>query len=298
MDSEIIALVGPTGSGKTAASLALAERWNAEIVNCDSRQVYRGLDIGSAKPSAAERAAHPHHLFDVVDPDAPFDAARYAALARAAIAAIAARGRRVIVVGGTGLYLKALRYGLFGGPPADAALRARLEAAEAAAPGLLHARLAAGDPATAARLHPRDRVRVVRALEVLEMTGRPLSAWHAAHRFRGGELPMRVVGLAVDRAVLVARLDQRCADMLAAGLLDEMRALFARGYGPELPALRSIGYRQMGAHLRGECDLETALAGMRRATRQLAKRQLTWFRADQTITWVAADTPAAALLRP
>ena len=296
MAADIIALVGPTGSGKTRLSLELAAAWGAEIVNCDSRQVYRGLDIGSAKPTAAERSAQPHHLFDVVDPDQSFDAARYAAMARAAVEAIAGRGRRVVVVGGTGLYLKALRFGLFAGPPADAALRERLLAEEAEAPGVLHARLAASDPAAAARLHPRDRVRIVRALEVFEMTGRPLSEWHGAHRFAGGELAMRVIGLATDRAVLYARLDQRCADMVGGGLLDEIRALVARGYGPELPALRSIGYRQMGAHLRGECDLATGLEAMRRATRQLAKRQLTWFRADPTVDWVDAGTTARAVL--
>ncbi|HSP95862.1 MAG TPA: tRNA (adenosine(37)-N6)-dimethylallyltransferase MiaA [Candidatus Dormibacteraeota bacterium] len=293
--SEIIALVGPTGSGKTSLSLELAERWRAEIVNCDSRQVFRGLDIGTAKPTAAERAQAPHHLFDVVEPDEPFDAARYAALARVAIAAIRARGRRVVVVGGTGLYLKALRFGLFAGPPADAALRAQLLAEEAAAPGALHARLARVDAASAARLHARDRVRLVRALEVFELTGRRLSDWHAAHAAAGGELAMRVVGLHVPRSALYARLDARCEAMLAAGLLDEIRALWARGHGPELPALRSIGYRQMGAHLRGEVELATALAAMQRATRQFAKRQVTWFRADPTVQWVAADAGARAL---
>jgi len=292
MTAEIIALVGPTGSGKTSVSLSLAERWGAEIVNCDSRQVYRGLDIGTAKPTAAEQGRAPHHLFDVVDPDQRFDAAAYAALARAAIDAAAGRGRRVIVVGGTGLYLKALRFGLFDGPPADATLRARLVAEDEAAPGAMHARLARADPATAARLHARDRVRVVRALEVLELTGRPLSAWHREHGFAGGELAMRVVGLDVPRAELYARLDARCEAMLAAGLLGEIRALWAAGYGPELPALRSIGYRQLGAHLRGEVDEPTALAAMQRATRQFAKRQLTWFRADPTVAWM---TPVDAL---
>ena len=296
MTDEIIALVGPTGSGKTSLSLALAERWGAEIVNCDSRQVFRGLDIGTAKPTAAERARAPHHLFDVVDPDEPFDAARYAALGRAVIDAIRGRGRRVVVVGGTGLYLKALRFGLFAGPPADAALRTELLAEEAAAPGALHARLSRVDPASAARLHARDRVRLVRALEVFQLTGRRLSDWHAAHRAANDELAMRVVGLHVPRAALYARLDTRCEAMLAGGLLDEIRALWARGYGPELPALRSIGYRQMGAHLRGEVDLATALAAMQRATRQFAKRQVTWFRADPTVQWVAADTAVHALV--
>lgn len=290
MNPETIALVGPTGSGKTAVSLALAERWGAEIVNCDSRQVFRGLDIGTAKPTAAERARVPHHLFDVVDPDAPFDAARYAALARTAIADIQRRGRRAIVVGGTGFYLKALRVGLFAGPAADAALRARLVAEEDAAPGALHARLAAVDPRTAARLAPRDRLRLVRALEVFELTGRPLSDWHAAQATEA--LPMRVLGLQVERGELYRRLDARCEAMLTAGLLDEIRGLWTRGYGPELPALRSIGYREMGAHLRGDMDRGAALAAMQRATRQFAKRQLTWFRADPTVAWT---TPEAAL---
>jgi tRNA dimethylallyltransferase len=287
----IIALVGPTGTGKTRHALELAAAGGAEIVNCDSRQIYRGLDIGSATPSVAQRAFVPHHLFDVVDPDHAFDAARYAVAARAAVADIGGRGKRVVVVGGTGLYLRALRFGLFAGPPADAALRARLVAEDEATPGALHARLVRLDPASAARLHAHDRLRVVRALEVLELTGRPLSDWHGAHRFAGDELPMRVVGLTLERATLYARLDERCAAMLAAGLLDEVRALTAR-YDSALPALRSIGYAQMAAHLRGECDLATALDAMRRATRQFAKRQLTWFRAEPGIEWIDADRDA------
>src|SRR5262249_10837217 len=179
----IIALVGPTGTGKTDLSLELARRLDAEIVNCDSRQVYRYLDIGTAKPSAAERSAVPHHLFDVVDPDQPFDCARYRAQARETIADIRARGKRVVLAGGSGLYLKALRFGLAPAPPRDAALRARLAAQEDAEPGSLHAQLAAVDPAAAARLHRHDRVRLIRALEVRELTGRPLSAWQAEHAF-------------------------------------------------------------------------------------------------------------------
>lgn len=283
-----LAVVGPTGSGKTELALQLARRLDAEIVNCDSRQVYRYLDVGTAKPTAAERAALPHHLFDVVDPDQPFDCARYRDLAGAAITAIRARGRRVVLVGGTGLYLKVLRYGLMPAPPRDAALRARLEALEDAECGALHRRLRTLDPAMAERLHPHDRARLIRALEVCELTGEPLSARQAAHGFRAAELDCRVIGLHLDRAVLDARLDARCRRMVDEGLIDEVRALWRRGYGSDLPPLQSIGYREIGAHLAGRCDLETAIAAMQRATRQFAKRQRTWFRADTNVEWIEA----------
>ena len=290
----VVALVGPTGTGKTALALRIAERLDAEIVNCDSRQVYRHLDIGTAKPSAEERRAVPHHLFDVVDPDQGFDCARYRELARAAIADIRARGRRVVLVGGTGLYLKVLRYGLAPAPPRDAALRRRLQDMEDAEPGALHRRLAGRDPAAAARLHPHDRVRLIRALEVGELTGTTLSARQAAHGFRAAELECRVIGLTMERAALRARLDARCRAMLEAGLVDEVRALWQRGFGPELAPLQSIGYREIGAHLRGECDLERALADMQRATHRFAKRQRTWFRADPTVDWIEDPSGSAA----
>lgn len=281
----ILVLVGPTGSGKTELGLEIAERLDAEIVNCDSRQVFRFLDIGTAKPTAAQRAAVPHHCLDVVDPDQPFDCARYRDLAAAAIADVRARGRRVVLVGGSGLYLKAVRYGLAPAPPRDAALRARLTALEAAAPGALHARLTGLDPAAAARLHPHDCVRLVRAVEVCELTGRRLSAVQAVHGFRSPQLDCRVIGLRMERAALHARLDARCRRMVDAGLVDEVRALWQRGFGPDLPPLRSIGYREIGEHLLGRRDLAGAIAAMQRATRQFAKRQLTWFRGDPTVEW-------------
>ncbi|MBI4515116.1 MAG: tRNA (adenosine(37)-N6)-dimethylallyltransferase MiaA [Deltaproteobacteria bacterium] len=297
----VIALVGPTGVGKTACALALAEQLGAEIVNADSRQVYRYLDIGSAKPSAAERARVAHHVFDVVDPDEPFDCARYRELALAAIAAIQQHGRRALVVGGTGLYLKALRYGLFPGPPRDPALRLRLEAEEDAEAGSLHRRLAEIDRTTAARLHPHDRVRLVRALEVHTLTGRPLSAWQAEHGFRGEAVPMTVIGLTRARAQLHQRIATRCAAMVEAGLVDEVLSLWARGYHRQLPVLQTIGYREMGAVAAGELTMAAGLAAMTRATCQLAKRQLTWFRADPTVRWCDAEeglAPTRAILLP
>lgn len=296
MPEPIIAIVGPTGTGKTALAIELALRLDGEIVNCDSRQVYRGLDIGSAKPSAAERAVVPHHLFDVVDPDEPFDCARYRDLARAAVGDIRARGRAVVLAGGTGLYLKALRYGLAAAPPRDPVLRARLEALETAEPGALHARLAALDPDAAARLHPHDRARLIRAVEVCELTGEPLSRRQAEHGFAAAELECRTIGLYLARPALYARIDARCREMIAAGLIEEVRGLRARGYGPELAALRGIGYREVGEHLDGRIDFETALAAMQRATRRLAKRQLTWFRADPTVEWYDAESAAAGAL--
>jgi tRNA dimethylallyltransferase len=293
--SPVIAIVGPTGVGKTALALELAAQLGAEIVNADSRQVYRYLDIGSAKPTAVERARVRHHVFDVVDPDESFDCARYRELALAAILDIQRRGRRVLVVGGTGLYVKTLRYGLVSGPSRDVALRRQLEAEEDAEPGSLHRRLSQIDALTAARLHPHDRVRLIRALEVQQLTGRPLSAWHAEHGFRAETVPMTVIGLSLDRACLRARLAARCRAMAESGLLDEIRNLWARGYARDLPILQTIGYRELGAVVAGESTLDAALAAMTTATCQLAKRQLTWFRGDATVRWFDAkrDLPAA-----
>lgn len=295
--NRIIAIVGPTGTGKTELSLAVAAAIGAEIVNCDSRQIYRGLEIGCAKPPPALRRERPHHLFDVVDPTEAFDCARYAAMARAAISAIHERDRPALLVGGTGLYLKALRYGLFPGPPRDEKLRRELAASEASSPGSLHRALTAIDPTTAARLHPNDRLRVIRALEVHRLTRVPLSAWHDRHAFRGDELAMTVIGLDMPRSQLYDRLGARCLAMIEAGLLDEVRGLLDAGYSLTLPALQSIGYREIGEYVRGRIDLPTAVERMTRATRRFAKRQTTWFRADPTVQWLdAAGATADAVL--
>ena len=273
MSRRVVAIVGPTASGKTAVALALAERLGGEIISADSRQVYRHLDIGTAKPTPAERARVPHHLLDVADPDETFDAARFRATALAAVDDVTGRGRPVIVCGGTGLYLRALLRGLFPAPPRAPELRAQLHAVEEREPGALHRRLARVDPEAAERLHPRDLLRIVRALEVETLTGRPISAWHSEHRFQGGGLDARVLGCRRSPEELAARIEERCEAMLAQGLLDELRGLWARGYAPELASLQSVGYREMGAHLRGASDLATA---QDRGAHGIALRRAAW----------------------
>jgi tRNA dimethylallyltransferase len=294
-EAPLVAIVGPTASGKSALALRLARARSGEIVSCDSLQVYRGLDIGSAKPTAEERAAVPHHLVDVVDPGEAFSAASYARLARAALGEIVARGRLPIVAGGTGLYLHALLQGLFEGPSRDEGLRRRLEGlAERHGDARLHRLLARVDPEAAARTRPRDRVRVVRALEVRCVTGRPIS-----EQQQGGAEPLRgfgtlVVGLDPDRAELRKAVEARTRDMLARGLVDEVRSLLGRGYGEEaLRPLRAIGYRQAVAVVRGEMTVAEAEGAIVTETMRFAKRQRTWFRHQQPDTqWFAGADEA------
>ncbi len=293
----IVAVVGPTAVGKSAVALALAERLDGEIVSADSRQIYRGLDVGTAKPTAAERARVPHHLLDVADPGERFDAARFRSLALDAITGAAARGHVTIVCGGTGLYVRALRHGLFAGPAAVPELRAALYDRERLhGQGTLHRDLAAVDAAAAARLHPNDTVRIVRALEVVRVTGRPISAWQDEHAFTDADVDMLVLGCTRPREELAARIAARCRAMLDAGLLEEIRALWAHGYGPELAPLDSVGYREMGAYLRGELPYEAAFDVFTRATRRLAKRQMTWWRSDPTVEWFHPDRDGDALI--
>jgi tRNA dimethylallyltransferase len=286
----LVLLAGPTAAGKTALSLELAGRFGAEIVGADSVQVYRGLDIGSAKPTPAERARAPHHLLDVADPAEGFSAARYAELADAAIADIAGRGRRALVVGGTGLYIKALLWGLAPAPPVDQALRDQLQSQwEAEGPAALHARLAGLDPEAAARLHPNDRQRVLRALEVCLQTGAPFSRRQQAHGFARPRYPHLIIGLERPREELNQRIEARARDMWEGGLLEEVRGLLARGTPPDAPGLASLGYRQAVAVLAGDMQPQEALFDMIRATKAYAKRQLTWFRGVQGLHWHHAD---------
>jgi tRNA dimethylallyltransferase len=290
-------LVGPTGAGKSAIALTIAERLDAEIVNADSRQLYRGMDIGTAKPSAEERRTVPHHLIDVRGPDEPLDVASFVTMARAAIGEIAGRGRRPLVVGGSGLYLRVLRGGIFSGPSASVEVRRELEdiAREHGIP-FLHDQLGAIDPASAARIQRNDLYRIVRALEVYRLTGVPISVHQERHRFSGREFDSLTAGIDVPRPALYASIDRRFDEMIAAGLVDEVRALLASGYSPERPPLSTIGYKEIAAFVRGEMTLEAAVDLAKRETRHLAKRQLTWFRREPGIVWVDADRAAEQAL--
>jgi tRNA dimethylallyltransferase len=277
--TEALMLLGPTGSGKSALALELAQRHPIEIVSVDSAQVYRGMDIGTAKPSAAERAAVPHHLLDLRDPAEPYSAADFVRDATAAIAEIRARRRLPLLVGGTMLYAKALREGLSNLPSADAAVRSALsaEALEVGWPAL-HARLAALDPQTAERLKPNDAQRIQRALEVIAVSGMPMSALLA--RSEGASCTFEMVALVpADRSELHRRIASRFDMMLKAGFVAEVEALRARGdLTPELPSMRSVGYRQAWMYLDGATDFAAFRAAAIAATRQLAKRQMTWLR--------------------
>jgi tRNA dimethylallyltransferase len=278
----VIAIVGPTASGKSALAMRVAERLGGEIVSADSRQVYRGMDIGTAKPTVEERALVPHHLIDVVDPGERYDVLRYQRDGRAALAEIRARGRVALVVGGTGLYVRALLDGLdLGSLPHDAAVRARLESED---PVTLHERLRAIDPEAASRVDPRNRRRVVRYLEVATIAGGPVP------RVRGASVAALRIGLRPPREVLIDRIERRVREMVAQGVLDEARALVARGVDPRLPSMSAHGYVHWAAHLRGEVDLETATLHTARDVRAYSRRQMTWFRRDPTIRWFDPTT--------
>jgi tRNA dimethylallyltransferase len=292
----LVALAGPTASGKSAAALVLAEALTAEIVSVDSALVYRGMDIGTAKPTREERARVPHHLIDIREPTEAYSAAEFAADARRLAGEIQARGKRVVLVGGTMLYFKALFEGLAALPPADPEVRAAIEA-EAARAGwpALHAQLTDVDPETAARLAPNDAQRIQRALEVFRLTSRPLSAFHGAGTRTGALRPDRFLSLEPnDRAWLHERIAQRFDAMLAAGFLDEVRSLRARGdLHAELPSMRCVGYRQAWEALEGAWPLASVRERGIAATRQLAKRQLTWLRGMPERQVIACDAPDA-----
>jgi len=294
----LVVVAGPTATGKTQVAIAIARRVDAEIVCADSRTVYRGMDIGTAKPSLAERALVPHHLLDVADPADPFTLADYQRLAVEAIDAIHGRGRTAILTGGTGLYIRAVidRVAVPSAAP-DWDLRERLAAEERAAPGALHRRLREIDPDSAERIHPHNVRRVIRALEVWEVTGTPMSAFHAQVRgdrwATGEDTATGMAALTMDRERLHERIDRRIDAQLAAGLVEEVRVLLRAGCRRALPSMQGLGYKEIAAYLEGEVTFDAAVAQLRRDTYRYAKRQLTWFRADPRYRWIDVDdTPA------
>ncbi|MDH3745523.1 MAG: tRNA (adenosine(37)-N6)-dimethylallyltransferase MiaA [Acidobacteriota bacterium] len=285
-----IAIVGATATGKSRLGLHLAKKVGGEIVNADALQVYRGFDIGTAKPSAAEQALAPHHLLDILEPQERYSAGRFARLARRAIDDIEGRKRLPLVVGGSGLYLRALLEGLSPLPRVSEEVeRGLVERLETDGLEGLRADLERLDPRTARRLEAGDTQRTLRALGVVLSSGTSLSDWIARKPFGEQRIEAFRIGLTLDRPVLYDRVTRRIERMMGAGWVQEVRSLLARGLDPSLPAFQAIGYRQLAAHLRGECSLEEAVAEIVRSTRQFARRQLTWFRKDPTIVWFEAE---------
>jgi tRNA dimethylallyltransferase len=286
----VIVLTGPTAAGKSSLALELAKRFDAEIINADSMQVFRFMDIGTAKPGLEERATVPHHLFDVVNPDDEYSAGRYAIEARAAAATIHASGKRVMLVGGTGLYIRAFLEGLIETGGANSELRERLENEHAAAvekgePLTLYRRLEKLDPKAAAAIHPNDLRRIIRALEIVDRCGREASAVREEHDFR--ESPFETLHLALDpgREIVNERIEQRCEAMIKDGLLQEVRRLREMGYGAGLRPMQSIGYRHINPVVDGSDTLSNALTSMQTDTRRFARRQRTWLRKVEAAQW-------------
>jgi tRNA dimethylallyltransferase len=290
-DLPVVLLAGPTASGKTSLSLELAARFSAEIVNADSMQVYRRMEIGTAKPTREQRRIVPHHLIDVADPDEPFDAARYLAMAGPVIADIRKRCRLPLVVGGTGLYMRVLTQGICPGPSPDSEVKKRLIADEKSGGlDLLYSDLLRIDPESAARIHRNDRQRIIRALEVFYVGRVPLSALQKSHGFRQRLFPAIKVFINREREELYERINQRVDRMLEEGFKSEVASLLSMGYTAELKSMQSIGYRQMAAHLAGAISIQEAASRIKRESRHYAKRQITWFRGDHEFRFFdAAD---------
>ena len=297
--NDLICIAGPTASGKTGLAVALAQALNGEVVSCDSMQIYRGMDVGTAKPTPEEMQGVPHHLLDVADPGEDFSGGRYVRLATEAITDIHSRGKTAIVAGGTGLYLDSLVKGEEFAPPSREGERKFLEdAAEQKGIEYVYDMLMEADPETAERLHLSDRKRIIRAMEVFLITGLPLS-WHIAQsRQRPPRYRPAWLGLNFrDRAKLYARIDARVDQMLAQGLEQEVQRLLDAGVDPQTTAMQAIGYKELASALRGECTVEEAASRIKQASRNYAKRQLTWFRRNDKIRWIYPDETPDLLAR-
>jgi len=284
---KIIIVCGPTASGKSALAIQLARQLDAEIVNADSMQIYRGMDIGTAKISPDQQQGIPHHLIDIAEPDQQFSAADFIDAADRAISEIIVRGKRVIVVGGTGLYIRALLHGLVDSPSGTADIRSQLQQeSENLGHAAMWEKLREIDPKLAAQTHPNNLVRIIRALEVYRMTGIPLSSYQQQHGFNRQRYQPLQIGIKTDRKQLYERIEVRVDKMLADGLLDEVKNLLGSGYAADLKSMRSIGYKQAAGFLSGQYSLEEAVRLIKRDTRHYAKRQMTWFNADNEIIWL------------
>jgi tRNA dimethylallyltransferase len=293
--SKIVVICGPTAVGKTGFAIELARCFSAEIIGADSMQIYRLMNIGTAKPTPEEQTSVLHHLVDIIDPGQDFDAAAFAKQADKAILELEARGILPLVVGGTGLYIKALLYGLFDSQPVDPEVRLRLQAlADQEEAAALHRRLALKDPQAAARIHHNDTYRLIRALEIIETSGSPLSDLHAEHGFNQPRYTALQIGLTLPREALYQRINQRVDQMLAAGLEKEVRHLLSQGYDSGLKSMQSLGYRHMIDFIQGRVDWKETVRLLKRDHRRYAKRQMTWFRADADIHWLAPGDHAQA----
>lgn len=286
----IAVICGPTGVGKTTAGIEIASALDAEIINADSMQVYRYLDIGTAKPSALERARIPHHMIDIVDPDEPFDAQQYADMGQRLVFQLAEQGIPVLVAGGTGFYIRALIHGLFESGSGNPEIRLNLKKeVEVNGTAELYRRLCECDPRAASKIHPNDAFRIVRALEIYEATGQPISTCHQMHRMAPPLFDVLKIGLFRQREVLYERINRRVERMVEEGLLDEVKSLLQRGYSSGLKPLQSIGYRHVTDFIEGRLSWDDTLQTLKQDTRHYAKRQLTWFNSDAQVKWMDAD---------
>jgi len=286
----IAVLCGPTGVGKTKVALEIAGSLNAEIVSADSMQVYRYMDIGTAKPSAHELERIQHHLINVIDPDEPFDVQHFMRMSHHIISRLVNRNIPVLVVGGTGLYIRVLIHGLFDSVRADPEVRARIKE-EALLKGSdgLYRRLLDCDPKAASRIHPHDTYRIIRAIEVYETTGQNISDYHQKHQFENSFFDSLIIGLYREREVLYTRINSRVDMMIQDGLANEVNTLLDKGYASTIKPMQSIGYRHMGDYLAGRLSWDKAIQTLKQDTRRYAKRQLTWFNSDSQLEWIDAD---------
>lgn len=287
---KIVIICGPTGIGKTSTAIQLSQEFSGEIISADSMQVYREMDIGTAKPTRTEQELVPHHMINVVHPNEPFDAATFTKMADSVIRFLIQHNRLPFIVGGTGLYIKALIHGLFRARPADTGVISRLrKESDQFGSEALHKQLAECDPQAAARIHPNDSFRIIRALEIFEATGKPISTYHDLHRFSEKKYHALKIGLSCERETLYARINQRVDMMLDQGILGEVEQLLKKGYSADLKSMQSLGYRHMAAYLSGKITWDEAVNAMKQDTRRYAKRQLTWFKADPEIKWFTKD---------